>query len=1281
VLDLSYAADVVSMNIEGTDGNPSTGLIVVSPTLPWTFGAVDGEKTVTVTYYDRAGNTVDAVDTIILDTVSPNLISVNHFTLAPVVSDFELILEFSEAMDTATTPSLSIAADLGAASISAYRGWSSGASTSNNIYTFALDLTAVGGQITLNLLDTPNSARDRAGNLVNASPNFVVFYVDSIKPTGGVTINNGEIATSNPLVEIALEVWDDRSVSADMEFMILASPNNPASDVSSNPGITLNTWLSYQPTFSIDLSASVGSKNIYVIFKDEAGNTSNIYSDDIFLDSDEVIWLAPTSAALVSGQVGVEIQLVSTRNVSALDFYVSANGGLWPVSQNVPYTVAGLSGALWDTLDTNNPYYPLSGVSAKAVELLVVISKNGSLITAAPTVLVTVDNTTPNIALLAPWPDLRHVMAGTVTLSGTATDNDTVTWVDRVEILVTADVMPDHRVFAPVDAAGNWSYGGWSIDNTAPVGTTFNISVWTYDAAGNRSDTVSVRVLRTDQVAIIEVSPPPTQNITWLNPAYEVTFNGIVDSSMPLTANLLVTFNAVSKLAPFNQIGLGPWPWQVTFDITALAGSAVGSPGLALEMLAATSPDNKIATRDFTYFVDGVQPTLSALNVTPTYHAIGTLSITGNYLDAHSGLSEVQVSINDSLVATFTAGNFSWSIDVSADVVVALRALDNAYPSPNVSDWVTINLIYDETLLPSGEITSPVSGSYVNNAVLVTGTATVKDGSSVAQVWLDFGAGWVTANITGASLPTSGWEYIWQIPTPDQDHGHIFTVSMNVLSARGMQAEVSPQPVAVYIKDIYGPTANFLNLVNGVFLTQTPFDVLAQTYTEGALVSAAYFIVDGVTVSALAPNASLTTANVSWNYTWNWDGKTHEVLLRTVDRINNWTDSPTLSVRSTADASTEPLPPDGVIVLPNNGGVFATSQNYVLVTASMDLSSYTIQVASAGVNNPVFTPMPAPLLDGSGNFSVAYNNAGDEEQIYLLNFVSANGTVEYQQLVMYDISAPQVSYNILTRSKYYPGALVSPEQTFEFFVIDRVYDSVQKEYTDRKGSGFTASPNFNRVSSENLSAASANTILHSVFNSGATTDAVTKFKAESFAPKTEKLTFQVSLAKNSVYDVVLYAVDNAGNALNVDLEALLAGNKLEILDSFAATRNAFIVKGLQVSDAASGTSGGLDKTKFITAYPNPYDPNDGDVLFTYYLKDNAQRARIMVYNQLGEMLHLITVNGPGQEGTRVGYNAVPWDGLDRFDRIISSGVYIYLIVIDGDRGQTSVKGTMAVIKH
>jgi hypothetical protein len=431
----------------------------------------------------------------------------------------------------------------------------------------------------------------------------------------------------------------------------------------------------------------------------------------------------------------------------------------------------------------------------------------------------------------------------------------------------------------------------------------------------------------------------------------------------------------------------------------------------------------------------------------------------------------------------------------------------------------------------------------------------------------------------------------------------------------------------------------------------------------------------------MAAGGSLNTANVSWNYSWNWDGKTHEVKLRVVDSVNNWTETPTLSVRSTADITTEPLPPGGILVLPGNGGVFATSRNYVLVTASVDLAAYTIQVAQAGVATPTFTKKPSPVKDVSDNYYiVTYNSLGAEEIIYLLNFVSTNGAVEFQQLVMYDISAPQVSYNALTSSKYYPDAWISPEQIFEFLVVDRVYDRGLSEYTERKGSGFTAAPSFNLISSANLSAAGANTILRSIFASGATLNAVNKFKKESY--EDEKLTFQAALSASGVYDVAIYAVDNAGNAMNVNLEAFLRGsNKLEILDAASVTRNAFIVNRLRVGGAASGESGGLDKSKFITAYPNPYNPDENDVLFTYYLKDNAQKARIMIYNQLGELLHVITVDGPGQEGTRVGYNAVPWDGLDRFNRIISNGVYIYLIVIDGDRGQTSVKGTMAVIKQ
>ncbi|MDR1323639.1 MAG: hypothetical protein LBK68_04280, partial [Candidatus Margulisbacteria bacterium] len=74
-LEFNYSPDVVSMNIEGTDGDPSSGLIAASPTRPWNFGVADGEKIVTVTYYDSVGNTFNATDNIKLDRAASGVVS------------------------------------------------------------------------------------------------------------------------------------------------------------------------------------------------------------------------------------------------------------------------------------------------------------------------------------------------------------------------------------------------------------------------------------------------------------------------------------------------------------------------------------------------------------------------------------------------------------------------------------------------------------------------------------------------------------------------------------------------------------------------------------------------------------------------------------------------------------------------------------------------------------------------------------------------------------------------------------------------------------------------------------------------------------------------------------------------------------------------------------------------------------------------------------------------------------------------------------------------------
>ena len=89
----------------------------------------------------------------------------------------------------------------------------------------------------------------------------------------------------------------------------------------------------------------------------------------------------------------------------------------------------------------------------------------------------------------------------------------------------------------------------------------------------------------------------------------------------------------------------------------------------------------------------------------------------------------------------------------------------------------------------------------------------------------------------------------------------------------------------------------------------------------------------------------------------------------------------------------------------------------------------------------------------------------------------------------------------------------------------------------------------------------------------------------------------------------------------------------------------------------------------------------GNVNITFYLKDNAQKTRIYFYNEVAELLKVITINGAGQQGTSAGYNEVAWDMLDKFQKELSNGIYLFVIVVEGEGKQTSAKGKLVILRR
>jgi hypothetical protein len=112
-------------------------------------------------------------------------------------------------------------------------------------------------------------AVDKAGN-VDPSPASRRWFVDTVVPTGTISINGGASSTSSRSVTLSLS----------------ASDPSPASGVAymrfRNGGTTTwSSWVAYTTSKSWRLTSGAGTKTVYVRYKDRAGNISATASDKI----------------------------------------------------------------------------------------------------------------------------------------------------------------------------------------------------------------------------------------------------------------------------------------------------------------------------------------------------------------------------------------------------------------------------------------------------------------------------------------------------------------------------------------------------------------------------------------------------------------------------------------------------------------------------------------------------------------------------------------------------------------------------------------------------------------------------------------------------------------------------------------------------------------------------------------------------------------------------------------------------------------------------------------
>lgn len=141
--------------------------------------------------------------------------------------------------------------------------------------------------------------------------------IDTLAPTGSITINGGATYATSTAVTLNLSASDSGSGMSQMRF--------------SNDGSTWSGWESYAVTKGWTLSPGDGTKTVYVQYIDTAGNISTSYSDSIMFDK-----IAPSSSVVSptrSATFSFEVSWSGNDNLSGVANYDVqyriGTGGTW----------------------------------------------------------------------------------------------------------------------------------------------------------------------------------------------------------------------------------------------------------------------------------------------------------------------------------------------------------------------------------------------------------------------------------------------------------------------------------------------------------------------------------------------------------------------------------------------------------------------------------------------------------------------------------------------------------------------------------------------------------------------------------------------------------------------------------------------------------------------------------------------------------------------------------------------------------------------------------------
>jgi PKD repeat protein len=179
--------------------------------------------------------------------------------------------------------------------------------------------------------------KDNAG-LVSITYSDTII-LDTISPTGSITINDGAAYTTTTSVTLTLSATDATSGIAEMRF--------------SNDNTAYTEWQAYATSKSWNLEDGDGTKTVYVQFRDHAGLIS-IYSDAITLDT-----TPPTGSIKIAEDA-------TYTNSSSIILTLSATDATSGVAQ-MRFTNDNVIWSDWEPYATSKSWTLLTGDGLKGV--------------------------------------------------------------------------------------------------------------------------------------------------------------------------------------------------------------------------------------------------------------------------------------------------------------------------------------------------------------------------------------------------------------------------------------------------------------------------------------------------------------------------------------------------------------------------------------------------------------------------------------------------------------------------------------------------------------------------------------------------------------------------------------------------------------------------------------------------------------------------------------------------------------------------------------------------